>query len=188
MLKAMKAYLINVQGPNRSGMVAEVTGLLYRQGVNVLDSSMSTLRGEFVMMLVVQLPEDLAAESFENLLNSLRSDGLSLSLRELSPSEAGQRSAESQPNYSLSVLGQDQTGMLYRFSELIAGYGANLTDVHTQLLDGSHSPPLYAMILELHLPAHKQVQQAELLKVAISKLAAELDLDADLHPLESLEI
>lgn len=188
MLKAMQAYLINVQGPNRSGMVAEVTGLLYRQGVNLLDSSMSTLRGEFVMMLVVQLPEDLSTEAFENLMDSLRGDGLSLSLRELSASEAGQRSPESQPNYSLSVLGQDQTGMLHRFSELIASYGANLTDVHTQLLDGSHSPPLYAMILELHLPAHKQAQQAELLKVAISKLAAELDLDADLHPLESLEI
>lgn len=187
-LNAMQAYLITVQGPNQTGMVAEVTGRLYRHAINVMDSAMSTLRGEFVIMLVVSLPEQLSSTQLESLLEPLQEEGMSVSLRALSASEAGQRSCESQPNYSLSVLGQDQTGMIYRFSELLAQHGANLTDVHTQLLDGRHDPPLYAMILELYLPEHRQAHQAELLKVAISQLAASMDLDADLHPLASIEI
>jgi len=184
MLQDMQHYLIAVQGPNRTGMVAEVTGLLYRHGVNITDSSMTTLRSEFTMMLVVQLPESLSATSFEQALERLGDENMTISLRTLSAAEASMRTAETQPNYSLSVLGQDQTGMIYRFSELLASQGANLSDVHTQLLDGSHSPPLYAMILELHLPA----RQAELLQVAIDKLADEMGVDADLHTLEQIAL
>ena len=50
--------MITVQGKNRVGIVSDVTQVLFEQNVNITDSNMTTLRSEFVMMLMAELPDD----------------------------------------------------------------------------------------------------------------------------------
>lgn len=59
MLSTMYYCLLSAQGPNRAGLVSEISGLLHQAQVNIMDSSMTTLRGEFVMMLLLEIPEAL---------------------------------------------------------------------------------------------------------------------------------
>jgi predicted amino acid-binding ACT domain protein len=181
---SMRQFLIAIQGQNRTGIVAEATGLLYRHGVNITDSFMTTLRSEFTMMMIVQLPEGLDFQTFENDLNALGNQALGVFLRPLLPSETLHGNAESVPNYSLSVLGRDQAGMIFKFSQRLAQQKVNITDVNTRLLDGSQ-PPLYAMIMETYVPPNLDLVA---LKQALQAVAAEMGVDAHFHPLEQLEI
>lgn len=176
--------LFSLQGPNQTGIVAQVTRLLYERDMNIMDSSMTTLRSEFAMMLVLELPADFNQGAFEQDCQGLAQQGLSCSLSPLSAESARHSSAEMVPNYSLSVLGRDRTGIIYRFSELLAAFAVNITDVNTRLMD-AQSPPLYAMILELHLPADVDLPA---LRKQIETVAADLEVDAHFHALESLEI
>ncbi|PIQ28289.1 hypothetical protein COW36_04355 [bacterium (Candidatus Blackallbacteria) CG17_big_fil_post_rev_8_21_14_2_50_48_46] len=172
--------ILAIQGQNKTGIVSRVTEVLYRHGINIMDSSMTTLRSEFTMMMVIETGEQ--ASPFENELMALNSESLSIFLRPLSEREACHGSSECIPNYSLSVLGRDQTGMIYRFSELMHAQGINITDVTTRLLD-SRSPALYAMIIECYLEA----ADAEL-NTKIQTLAQEMGVDARFHALDQIEI
>jgi glycine cleavage system transcriptional repressor len=51
------ALALSALGRDRPGIVAEVTGVLVEHGVNVEDSRMAILRGEFAMVLVLGAPE-----------------------------------------------------------------------------------------------------------------------------------
>jgi len=177
-------YLLSVQGQNRTGIVADVTRLLYESQINILDSSMTTLRSEFAMMLVISLPENASKKEFSEELNRLSNQGLSAFLRPLSESEACHSNAEAISNYSLSVIGQDRTGIIHHFSRLVAGLGANIIDLNTRLMDQTE-PPLYAMILELYVP--ENISKAEL-DSSIQTVAAQLEVDAHCHMIASIEI
>ena len=186
-------YLLSIQGQNRTGMVAEVTALLFDKQVNILDSSMTTLRSEFAMMLVIALPESLDSESFQSEVRGLETQGFCVVLRPLSEAEACHSSAEAVSDYSLSVVGRDRTGLVYHFSKLLADHGANITDLNTRLMDASE-PPLYAMIMEVHLPEASRANGAvddfavDDLKQSVLQLGAELGVDAHVHYIESVEI
>jgi glycine cleavage system transcriptional repressor len=184
MLKAMSHYLLAIQGHNRTGIVAQVTGLLYRYGVNITDSSMTTLRSEFTMMMVTEVPATVDLSQFEQDLNTLNSTSLSVFFRPLAHAEAEHGDDASTPNHSLSVLGRDQTGMIFRFSEALAQQGVNITDVHTRLLDGK-APALYAMILELYVPESTSVTT---IGTAVREVAQSLGVDANFHPLAQIPL
>lgn len=175
----MANFLLSILGQNRTGMVADVTRCLQAHGVNISDSSMTSLRSAFTMMMVLETPPGLDQARFEKDLESLEQRGLNLNLSTLSTEEAA--ASTPLPNYSLSVLGEDRTGIVYPFTELLSQYQINLTDVNTRQL-GAQGKPLYAMIMEMELPVDCDLVA---FKQAIKQLAQELSVDANLHALET---
>lgn len=178
----MAAFLLSILGKNRTGMVADVTRCLQAYAVNISDSSMTSLRSAFTMMMVLETPDDIDQQQFEQDLQGLEACGLSLSLKALSPEEA--TASTPLPNYSLSVLGCDKTGIVYPFTELLSAHGINLTDVNTRQLGGS-SQPLYAMIMEMEIAADCDIA---VFKQAVKQLGQDLSLDTNLHALETAAI
>src|SRR5258708_39383332 len=77
-------FLVAAFGPDRPGMVAGVTRLVYDLKGNIEDTSMTRLGGEFVMMLILGLPN---AERGTRLLKSLsqhdKKFGLTLNVKPL---------------------------------------------------------------------------------------------------------
>ena len=53
----MKA-VVTVLGRDRTGIIAAVSGLLYREGVNILDISQTILSGMFTMIMLVEVGQD----------------------------------------------------------------------------------------------------------------------------------
>src|SRR5690348_7753040 len=58
---AMAQLIITAVGPDRPGIVGELTSHLHAAGGNLLDSRMINLRGEFAMMILVETSADEAA-------------------------------------------------------------------------------------------------------------------------------
>lgn len=66
----MKA-VVTVLGKDRTGIIAEVSHLLYLKGVNILDISQTILSGMFTMIMLVELGQDSQYDQVRNDLLAL---------------------------------------------------------------------------------------------------------------------
>ncbi len=63
MLTEMTRLALSAIGRDRPGIVAGMTAVLLRHGVNVEDSQMAILRGHFAMTLILAPPDDVDREA-----------------------------------------------------------------------------------------------------------------------------
>src|SRR6476660_1378077 len=78
MITAMAQLIITAVGPDRPGIVGELTSHLHAAGANLLDTRMVNLRGEFAMMILLEAPDTAA---IEKLRRDLPAAGESMRLR-----------------------------------------------------------------------------------------------------------
>jgi glycine cleavage system transcriptional repressor len=165
----MSQLAVTVIGPDRPGIIADVTGALAGVGVNLEDSTMTLLRGHFAMMLVCTGPADGVQEALEPL-----SGELVITVREVGPEQAH---APVGAPYILSVHGADRPGIVSAITHIVAAAGGTVTDLSTRL-----SGSLYVLTAEVELPASAHLG---MLQSALEVTADELGVGVTLRPAES---
>src|SRR4051812_26945562 len=60
-------FVLTLTGPDRVGIVEEVTGLVLERGGNVETSRMARLGGEFAILMLVSMPEGRSDDPEEGL-------------------------------------------------------------------------------------------------------------------------
>ncbi len=144
----MPQLAVAVLGPDRPGVIAALTEVLLADGGNLEDASMTILRGQFAMTLVVDVPR--AAREVEAALEDVAGAlDLLVSVRETAPDHADPPAAAP---YLLRVHGADRPGLLHRATALLAAHGANVTDLTTRLV-GSPDAPDFVKVIAVDEPA-----------------------------------
>ena len=166
---------ITVLGHDRPGIIAQAADALSGCGMNLEDSSMTLLRGQFAMTLICA-GESSAAE-IEAALAPLLDGSLTVGVREV-PDESDRRVA-GHP-YLITVHGADRLGIVARLARVVADAGGNITDLTTRL-----SGDLYVLAAEVDLPITVDVEE---LSGRITQVAAILGVDATLRPVERDEL
>ncbi|HVZ80504.1 MAG TPA: ACT domain-containing protein [bacterium] len=142
---------ISAIGQDRPGIVAALSKVLFEVGCNLEDSSMTRLRGDFAVLLLVSLPEGLALSQLEEALGAVAGKlGLTHSVRVLNPSEAAASKDAGLP-HTLVVYGLDHPGIVYRVTQAAADRKMNITDLRTHVTNGP-SGPLYSLAVDLDAP------------------------------------
>ncbi len=178
-------------GQDRVGIVAELAQIFYERGCNLLDSSMTLLRGEFALILMISLPDGESTASLQEDLSALEARlGLTMHMRELTDDELAE--AESPVNsYIVSVYGADKPGIVAGITSKLAKAQINITDVQTKSTTGASSvgslppAPLFQMILEVNAPI--TFTQETLLDLLVQS-SKDLDVDISVQALESAEL
>lgn len=168
----MAQLAISVVGPDRPGIIADVTGALAGAGANLEDSTMTLLRGHFAMMLICSGPD---AATVEQAVASL--SGLRIDVREVAPDSPP--AAPGDP-YLLSVHGADRPGIVSAVTRVLAATGGNITDLGTRL-----SGELYVLTAEVDLP---RTADLAALTSALEATADDLGVGVTLRPAESDEL
>ena len=162
----MHELAITVIGPDRTGIVADVSEALAQVGANLTDSTMTRLRGHFTMTLICTGPD---AVSVEKALAPLSADGrLLATVRAVQPE--GDAVGAGEP-WLVSVHGADRLGIVAAVTREVAGAGGNITDLSTRL-----AGTLYVLIAEVDLPAGAADELAQHLAVAASELGVDVTL------------
>jgi glycine cleavage system transcriptional repressor len=185
----MSLFAVTVLGRDRPGIVAETTTALAGLGGNLEDSTMTLLRGQFAMVLLVRTQS--ARPQVEAALAGLTADGsLSVDVRDApdpsaaSPAVPGDGGSAS---YLLSVHGADRPGIVGALTSVVAEAGGNVTDLTTRL-----SGSLYVLVAEVQLPTGGTGAgggvDVERLIAAIAHTAERLGVDATLRPVETDEL
>jgi glycine cleavage system transcriptional repressor len=162
---------ITVIGPDRTGIVADVSEALAGVGANLSDSTMTRLRGHFAMTLICTGP---AASAVEEALAPLSADGRLLATVRTVQGESG-ADGSGEP-WLVSVHGADRLGIVAAVTRVVAGAGGNITDLTTRL-----TGPLYVLVAEVEVP----LGVADLLAARLAEAAGELGVDVTLRRAES---
>jgi len=177
--------IITAAGPDRPGIIARITQVLYRTGCNIEDTSMTLLRGEFSMILIVRLPQKQSLNEIKRRLKKVQTAlGLSLLLKPLSANEARRDQQPLGRSFILSVYGADKPGIVYGVTRLMAAHGINITDMNTRVI-GPRNEPVYIMILEMEIPKKVKIQT---IKTKLNKLKKAVNVDITLHPAEPAQL
>lgn len=170
----MKYFILSLFGKDRPGIVAEVSKALYRLGLNLEDSSMTRLKGEFTIMLVVSSREDVRTEDITRSLKEVQERyGLYVVCKELEEEEVSYHQAKSL--YRIVVFGSDRPGIVYGVASVLASMRFNISDLRTEKRGN-----MYVMVLE----AEGEEDAEDRLREELNRLRDTLGVDLSVERLE----
>jgi glycine cleavage system transcriptional repressor len=142
----MKEFTVTAIGEDRPGIVAAVTEVLLRLGCNLADCSMSLLRSQFAMLLLIEAPEEVDSQGLEAALREPAERlGLSITTR---PVPEAHPPAPGRP-YVVSFYGDDRPGIVHRVSKALAEREVNICNLASHLVGEG----IYSVVLDVDVPA-----------------------------------
>lgn len=188
-MKRRSLCFLAVTGRDRPGIIARVSEVLFRQGCNLQDMSMTILDGRFAMMLIFEMPDQTAADRVRQAIRTLEAkSSLRFFWQNLSDFKERPARRESEKNtaaYLIRALGPDQTGIVYHISRILAAQGLNITDLNSKILRGPKRR-LYALMLETTIPAAAAESQADVLRRKLVALGRKIGVDISLTRVETV--
>jgi glycine cleavage system transcriptional repressor len=168
--------MVTAVGPDRPGIVEQLTGQLLANQGNVLDARMVNLRGQFAVMMVVEVAE-AAAESMQRSLAGLASGmGLRLLVSDVEPEP---RPVSGIP-FRLRTYSLDRPGIVHHVSELLRRRGANIEELETRHTSAPFAgSPLFVMEMLVTVPAEVPIRD---LRAELQTQCDALNCDLDFEP------
>ena len=143
-------FVLTLTGPDRIGIVDEVTRLLLDRGGNVETSRMARLGGEFAILMLASLPvEQLAVVEAD--LEVLTARGY-----KATTTRADQSYAEAHPGwlaYTIEVEGADHEGIIHQVAHHLSKNGISIESMESESAPAPTSGiPLFSMTAEVVAP------------------------------------
>ena len=143
---------ITVIGRDRPGIVANVSGVLYRHRSSIEELSQTVVRGQFAMLLIASLGESASVQALKSELGDLSRDlELDIDLRQLKPEDLIPYEAGGTDPFIITARGKDRPGLVYGITDLLAERGINITNLGAQVARLGQEPE-YIQVFEVDIP------------------------------------
>ncbi|MBR9987428.1 MAG: hypothetical protein KFF68_16115 [Desulfosarcina sp.] len=171
-------FIMTAFGKDRPGIVADVTGILYQNGCNLEDTSMTLLAGEFTLILLFTAGSADVADPLSRACRRLEQEkGISAFLRPLEPKETAKPSNGVETR-TLHVEGLDQAGIVYKVSRFLADHRINIVDLKSTVKASPESgTAMYVMDIRAQIPNDTAMDPLE---KGLRAVADELNVDITL--------
>jgi glycine cleavage system transcriptional repressor len=168
--------VLTAVGPDRPGLVQEISTAIHAAEANLEDSRMAILGGEFALILLFSgAPAAVErvvarAAAFESTL------GLRVSLHETKRAGGGTTFLPCR----LEVTGFDRPGIVASVTRTLAGRGINVASLDSRLANAPESgTPLFVLLAELQVPSDSALTA---LRQELSAVCDEENLEFSLEP------
>ncbi len=147
------SYIMTAFGKDRPGIVADVTQVLYENGCNLEDSTMTLLADEFTLILLFTTGSraDIEDHLIKDCRRLEREKGVSAFLRSV-----GEEPAAPKTDYTertLHVEGVDKAGIVYKVSRFLADNNLNIVDLGSRIQASPESgTSFYLMDIHIQVP------------------------------------
>lgn len=135
-----RTALVSIICEDYTGLIAEVTAMLYDAGVDLGDTTFAVLGGAAELTSVCEFPDDVDLAQTESDLRTL--PGLSAQSRaKVSVSlfdYAAVHGDTAQITHRIEITGEDSPGLIARLSEAFVGYGANIVRFNSERVPGGN--------------------------------------------------
>ena len=142
--------VFTLTGPDRIGIVEEITQVLLKYDGNVETSRMVRLGGEFAILMLVSIPTDQIANLSKD-VESLIAEGY-----KITTSQTDQTYAEQHRGwlpYQVELQGADHEGIVHEVAQYLAQRGINIESMDTALVAAPMSgTPLFTMTAQVLVP------------------------------------
>lgn len=142
-----RQMIISVMSEDRTGIVADITGVIYELGGDLADLNQSTLGGYLTMILFARFDDQVNPEMLSRKIAALDSPtALDVVAREIVSSPGGESAALPQKTYIMTTQGKNRKGLVYGISSFCFENDINILDLATTIRGDT-----YTMVLQLDL-------------------------------------
>ena len=172
-----KKLVISALGADRPGIVDELSNIIYKHALNIEDSRMSVLGGEFAILLLVS-GEQSSIDALQSQLNDIEQ---SLQMRLLLKPTTEPGSSNNTIPYSVEVTALDNPGIVRNIANFFSNQNINIVNLQTEQYSAPHTgSPMFALHMTIGVSADTDIAQ---LRETFMDVCDELNLDAELKNL-----
>jgi glycine cleavage system transcriptional repressor len=165
-------FVLTLTGPDRIGIVDQLTRLLRDHGGNVETSRMARLGGEFAILMLVSMPSEQRA-ALDPDLEGLAGQGYKLTTTQVEPVQT-----LTHPGwlpYRVEVHGADHEGIIQEVAHYLSQRGINIESMDSETTPAPISGvPLFTMTAHILVPPSLSGQGWE---VGLQDLASLMNLE-----------
>lgn len=165
-----KQMIISVMSKDRPGIIASVTGAIYRLGGDVADLNQTVLCGYLTMILSASFEPEVTKEDLLAAISHIKTDcKFEVSIKEITQNLdelAGPPPAET---YILTVQGPNKAGIVHGISQFCFEHNINILDLATTLKNDQ-----YTMALQLDLT--RSISSVETLQKELEEYSQQSNL------------
>ena len=166
--------VISALGDDRPGIVDELSNIIYKHSLNIEDSRMTVLGGEFAILLLVS-GDQSAIESLQAESTDIEQ---ALQMRLLIKPTTESTPADNSIPYSVEVAAIDHPGIVNNISRFFSSRNINIVNLQTERYAAPHTgSPMFALHMTIGISADTNIAQ---LRDAFMQVCDELNLDAEL--------
>lgn len=177
-----KKFILTAFSKDRTGIVADISQVIYENGCNLEDSAMTNLAGEFAIILLfsplsaggeTELEEKLSMEC----RRLEREKGITAFLRPVSSEEP--KFKADMHTKSLHLEGLDQAGIVYKVSRFLADNHINILTLNSEMKSSPESgAAIYSMTLSVEIPTEISLHTVE---EGLSRIGGQLNVDVTIE-------
>jgi glycine cleavage system transcriptional repressor len=169
--------VISALGADRPGIVDEISNIIYKHSLNIEDSRMTVLGGEFAMLLLVS-GEQSSIDAIQTQVNDI---GQALQMRLMIKVTNDSTPIENAIPYAVEVTALDHPGIVNNISSFFSQRGINIVNLHTESYSAPHTgTPMFALHMTIGISADTNIAK---LRHAFMQACEELNLDAEMKKL-----
>ena len=173
---SLQRAVISAVGEDRPGIVNDLTQLIEELELNIDDSRMTVLGGEFAVLMSVAGEAEAIAALEPRLTTLCEELGLAHLFRPTT-----ERSAATQGlPYQVRVTAMDHPGIVQRIAGFFSARQINIEDLKTETQHAAHTgTPIFNLHMKIHIPAGTGTRK---LRQEFEEFCDERDLDGSLDP------
>lgn len=172
----MIPFQVSIACPDRTGLIAAVTGRLFELGGNLGDTIFRLHGSDADFLSVCDLPEDITAEDIALALRDLPElAGAQVTVQRLD--RTAETGAGGPVTHHITVSGGDRPGLIARLTEAFGQYRANILRMDAQRIRGADGVGIYVTRFAVSIPE----RSSEACLNTIANTAGELNLSCDIQ-------
>jgi glycine cleavage system transcriptional repressor len=180
--RKMRSYLlITAVGPDRPGIVDEVSEYLATKDINIESSRMAVLGGEFAMILLASGEEGEMGRLAAGPEELAKKTGLQVFAKKTrAPKE---RDMPACLPYRVVTAGMDHPGIVHDISRVLHHFNVNIESMDTRVVPAPVSgAPMFTLEARLSVPAEVRIRR---LRDKLEKLGDDLNMEIEFEPIET---
>jgi len=149
-------FVLTVMSDDHPGIVAAVSDAVESLGGNIDSCSQTVLGGYFTLIMIVSVPELIDPERLAQQVRGAASSGVDYQVL-VRPARAAEASAQGPAErFVVSAFGEDQPGIVRRFSQYLASKDINIVDLY-----GDRNGTQFVLIGQVEVPARWDVRMMQ---------------------------
>jgi glycine cleavage system transcriptional repressor len=170
-----KLMAITAIGPDRAGLVRDLSQAVSGSGGSIRESRMIALGSEFAILMLVAGNWHTVNKIRDRLTQLQRDSGLTVTVRDTEP-----RATEPSAPYNIDVVALDQEGIVLRLSSFFANRSLEIAEMNTRRYNAPHAgAAMFSVQMTVNLPASVHVAT---LREEFLDFCDEQNLDAIMEP------
>ncbi|MBN2530925.1 MAG: hypothetical protein JXR76_31350 [Deltaproteobacteria bacterium] len=165
-------------GPDRPGLVSRISSIIHDNGGNFEDSRMTTLAGDFALIILFAASADAMAQ-IQTECAALEGE-MAISCHFKKPSEKSKEVVRN--TWQFEATGHDRPGIVSRLTTAMAGQGVSVITMDTSMANMAFiGTPMFRIKGELNIP---ETMDATLLRDNLEEICEDMALVLEFTPMK----